>query len=143
MLSYGSLMAPIIPPGIGFILYGTVGQVSIGRLFAAGIIPGLMLWAALAIAISITARRRGYAPERETRADRCSEIARRALGRHLGDPVPDHPAAGPALRHLHAVGDRRLRGGLCGGDRRLRLPHADAGELPRGASKAAWSISAR
>jgi TRAP-type transport system large permease protein len=67
VLSYGSLMAPIIPPGIGFILYGTVGQVSIGRLFAAGIIPGLMLWASLAIAISITARRRGYAPERETR----------------------------------------------------------------------------
>ena len=65
VLSYGSLMAPIIPPGIGFILYGTVGQVSIGRLFAAGIIPGLMLWASLAIAISITARKRGYAPERD------------------------------------------------------------------------------
>jgi TRAP-type transport system large permease protein len=65
VLSYGSLMAPIIPPGIGFILYGTVGQVSIGRLFAAGILPGLMLWAAMAIAISITARQRGYGPERE------------------------------------------------------------------------------
>ena len=63
VLSYGSLMAPIIPPGIGFILYGTVGQVSIGRLFAAGIIPGVMLWAALAVTISITARRRGYKPE--------------------------------------------------------------------------------
>jgi tripartite ATP-independent transporter DctM subunit len=68
VISYGSLLAPIIPPGIGFILYGTVGQVSIGRLFAAGIIPGLMLWAALAIAISITARRRGYGPELEKRA---------------------------------------------------------------------------
>lgn len=67
VLSYGSLMAPIIPPGIGFILYGTVGQVSIGRLFAAGILPGLMLWVALAIAISITARRGGYGPERERR----------------------------------------------------------------------------
>ncbi|WP_375459416.1 TRAP transporter large permease subunit, partial [uncultured Enterovirga sp.] len=65
VISYGSLMAPIIPPGIGFILYGTVGQVSIGRLFAAGIIPGLLLWAALAVAIWITARQRGYAPERE------------------------------------------------------------------------------
>ena len=31
-----SLITPIIPPGIGFILYGTVGQVSIGRLFAGG-----------------------------------------------------------------------------------------------------------
>ena len=67
VLSYGSLLAPIIPPGIGFILYGTVGQVSIGRLFAAGIIPGLLLWAALALTISITARRRGYAPELKTR----------------------------------------------------------------------------
>ncbi len=66
VISYGSLMAPIIPPGIGFILYGTVGQVSIGRLFAAGIVPGLMLWASLAIAISITARRRGYGPERDS-----------------------------------------------------------------------------
>ena len=69
VVSFGSLMAPIIPPGIGFILYGTVGQVSIGRLFAAGILPGFMLWAAMAIAISITARRRGYGPERDRAPD--------------------------------------------------------------------------
>ena len=49
VLSYGSLITPIIPPGIGYILYGTVGQVSIGRLFAGGIVPGLMLWAAMAV----------------------------------------------------------------------------------------------
>jgi tripartite ATP-independent transporter DctM subunit len=67
VLSFGSLMTPIIPPGIGFILYGTVGQVSIGRLFAAGLLPAFLLWAALAIAISWTARRRGYAPERKVR----------------------------------------------------------------------------
>jgi tripartite ATP-independent transporter DctM subunit len=60
-------MTPIIPPGIGFILYGTVGQVSIGRLFAGGILPGLILWLSLAIAVSLTAKRRGYRPERETR----------------------------------------------------------------------------
>jgi tripartite ATP-independent transporter DctM subunit len=79
VLAFGSLMAPIIPPGIGFILYGTVGQVSIGRLFAAGIIPGLMLWAALAIAIAVTARRRGYAPERRTRPT-LAEIASASVG---------------------------------------------------------------
>lgn len=67
VLAFGSLMTPIIPPGIGFILYGTVGQVSIGRLFAAGFLPALMLWAALALTISITARRRGYEPERKQR----------------------------------------------------------------------------
>jgi tripartite ATP-independent transporter DctM subunit len=79
VLSYGSLLAPIIPPGIGFILYGTVGQVSIGRLFAAGIIPGLMLWAALAFTISVTARRRGYEPELKKRPT-AKEIALAAWG---------------------------------------------------------------
>jgi tripartite ATP-independent transporter DctM subunit len=68
VLSFGSLLTPIIPPGIGFILYGTVGQVSIGRLFAAGIVPALILWVALGVTISITARIRGFAPERATRA---------------------------------------------------------------------------
>jgi tripartite ATP-independent transporter DctM subunit len=73
ILSFGSLMTPIIPPGIGFILYGTVGQVSIGRLFAAGILPGLLLWTALAMAVSLTAKQRGYKPERE-RMSRPMEI---------------------------------------------------------------------
>jgi tripartite ATP-independent transporter DctM subunit len=67
VLSYGSLLTPIIPPGIGFILYGTVGQVSIGRLFAAGFVPALMLWAALAATIAYTAKRRGIAAELKVR----------------------------------------------------------------------------
>ncbi|MCX7962112.1 MAG: TRAP transporter large permease [Burkholderiales bacterium] len=79
VLSYGSLMTPIVPPGIGFILYGTVGQVSIGRLFAAGLVPALLLWAALALTISLTARRRGYAPERATPPS-AAEIGRALWG---------------------------------------------------------------
>ena len=67
------------PAGIGFILYGTVGQVSIGRLFAAGILPALMLWAALAFTISVTASKRGYAPERKTRPT-VREVARATWG---------------------------------------------------------------
>ncbi|MBL8706095.1 MAG: TRAP transporter large permease subunit, partial [Rhodospirillales bacterium] len=63
VLSFGSLLTPIIPPGIGFILYGSVGQVSIGRLFAAGFVPAFLLWIAMAGTIAYTARRRGYAPE--------------------------------------------------------------------------------
>jgi tripartite ATP-independent transporter DctM subunit len=63
VLSYGSVLTPIIPPGIGFILYGTVGQVSIGRLFAAGFVPAFLLWAALSVTIAITARRRGIEAE--------------------------------------------------------------------------------
>ena len=83
VLSYGSLLAPIIPPGIGFILYGTVGQVSIGRLFAAGVIPGLMLWAALAFTISVTARKTRLPARAEETPYREGDRARLA-GRHLG-----------------------------------------------------------
>lgn len=67
VLSFGSVLTPIIPPGIGMILYGTIGQVSIGRLFAAGFVPAILLWIALGWAISRTARRRGYPAERDRR----------------------------------------------------------------------------
>jgi tripartite ATP-independent transporter DctM subunit len=67
VLSFGALLTPIIPPGIGMIIYGTIGQVSIGRMFAAGFFPALVLWLALATTVSITARRRGYQPERKAR----------------------------------------------------------------------------
>jgi TRAP-type transport system large permease protein len=79
VLSYGSLMTPIIPPGIGFILYGTVGQVSIGRLFAAGFIPAFLLWAAMALTIWLTARKRNYQPERKTRPS-AKEVGRAMWG---------------------------------------------------------------
>jgi tripartite ATP-independent transporter DctM subunit len=68
IFSFGSLLTPIIPPGIGMILYGTVGQVSIGRLFAAGFVPAFILWMALALTISVTARYRGYGAQRTRRA---------------------------------------------------------------------------
>lgn len=67
IISYGSLITPIIPPGIGYILYGTVGQVSIGRLFAAGIFPGLLLWVTISLTVAYTAHRRGILPERPRR----------------------------------------------------------------------------
>jgi tripartite ATP-independent transporter DctM subunit len=75
VLSFGSLLTPIIPPGIGMILYGTIGQVSIGRLFAAGFLPAFMLWIALATAIWLTAHRRGYEPERRTRPNLAETVS--------------------------------------------------------------------
>jgi TRAP-type transport system large permease protein len=79
VLSFGSILTPIIPPGIGMILYGTIGQVSIGRLFAAGFVPALLLWIGLAGTIWLTARRRGYPPERERRP-RLGEVGRAFAG---------------------------------------------------------------
>ena len=67
VLSFGAVLTPIIPPGIGMILYGTIGQVSIGRLFAAGLLPAILLWIGLTLAVWLTARARNYAPQRTSR----------------------------------------------------------------------------
>jgi C4-dicarboxylate transporter DctM subunit len=61
-----SCMGPIIPPSIPFIIYGVIAQVSIGALFVAGILPGLLLGLCLMIYMVIVARRDGY--PREPRA---------------------------------------------------------------------------
>lgn len=67
-LVYSSLEVPTIPPSIGLILFGTIAQVSIGRLFAGGIIPGLLIMTFLMITVAITSRIRNFAPLREKRA---------------------------------------------------------------------------
>jgi tripartite ATP-independent transporter DctM subunit len=63
-----SLITATIPPSMGLIIYGSVGEVSIGRLFAGGFIPGFMMMLALMITIRITAKKRGYLPERNQSA---------------------------------------------------------------------------
>ena len=50
LIAAGGVIAPVIPPSIGFILFGVIANVSIGRLFLAGIFPGLMMGLSLLIA---------------------------------------------------------------------------------------------
>jgi len=50
----------IIPPSIPLIVYGLVANVSIGSLFIAGILPGIMIGISLMITIGIVARIRGF-----------------------------------------------------------------------------------
>ena len=59
-IAVGSLITATIPPSIGLILYGYVGNVSIGRLFLAGIIPGLLMMAGLMLTTYLIAKKRGY-----------------------------------------------------------------------------------
>jgi len=47
LLSAASIIAPIIPPSIGFVVFGVAANVSISKLFMAGIVPGLILGLAL------------------------------------------------------------------------------------------------
>jgi tripartite ATP-independent transporter DctM subunit len=63
-----SVITPIIPPGIGLILYGFLGDVSVGRLFIAGIIPGALITVTLMIVVRIRAKSRDYRPTRAVAA---------------------------------------------------------------------------
>lgn len=59
-IAVGSLITATIPPSIGLILYGFVGNVSIGRLFLAGIIPGILMMAVLMFTTYVIAKKRKY-----------------------------------------------------------------------------------
>jgi TRAP-type transport system large permease protein len=50
LVAAGGIIAPIIPPSIGFVLFGVAAGVSISKLFLAGIVPGLFLGVGLCFA---------------------------------------------------------------------------------------------
>ncbi len=60
VVSVSSGLAIIIPPSIGFIVYGVITNASIGALFAAGIIPGIIVGIALMIVVYFISKKRGY-----------------------------------------------------------------------------------
>ncbi len=71
LLASASVIGPIIPPSIGFILYGVVGGVSITKLFLAGIVPGLLIALALCVTWLLVARKEQFAlPPRQSGAVR-------------------------------------------------------------------------
>ena len=56
LIAAGGIIAPVIPPSIGFILFGVIGGVSISKLFMAGIFPGILMGLALIVTWWIVAR---------------------------------------------------------------------------------------
>jgi tripartite ATP-independent transporter DctM subunit len=57
LIAAGGIIAPVIPPSIGFILFGVIGGVSISKLFMAGIFPGILMGFALIVTWWIVARK--------------------------------------------------------------------------------------
>lgn len=72
---FSALITISIPPSIGMVLYGSIGEVSIGRLFSGGIVPGLLMMIFLMITVSITAKKRGYLPQNKERVPTKEMIA--------------------------------------------------------------------
>ncbi|MVA95983.1 TRAP transporter large permease subunit [Nitratireductor sp. CAU 1489] len=55
-----AVLAPIIPPSILLVIYGWQANVSIGDLFVAGIVPGLVIAIALVVTVAVMTRLRGF-----------------------------------------------------------------------------------
>lgn len=53
----------IIPPSIPFVIYGVTASVSVGDMFIAGIIPGIVITVGLMIVAYFISKKRGYKPE--------------------------------------------------------------------------------
>lgn len=58
----GALLAPVIPPSMLFVIFGVLAQISIGDLFIAGIIPGLMMTFAFVCVVALLGYRYNYPP---------------------------------------------------------------------------------
>jgi C4-dicarboxylate transporter DctM subunit len=115
-----SCMGPVIPPSIPFIIYGVIANVSIGSLFLAGVVPGLMLGLGLMIYIYFVARRGKYPLDspsswREVAAGTWRAIPALlmpviVLGGILGGVFTPTEAAGIAVFYAFLVGSLLYRG---------------------------------
>jgi TRAP-type transport system large permease protein len=71
LIACAGIIAPIIPPSIAFVIFGVAANVSITKLFLAGIFPGVLMAASIAIAWYIVAKKENVKPPpKATRAER-------------------------------------------------------------------------
>lgn len=57
LIAAGGIIAPIIPPSISFIIFGVAANISVTKLFMAGIVPGLLMGLTLVLVWTFVARR--------------------------------------------------------------------------------------
>jgi tripartite ATP-independent transporter DctM subunit len=76
----GGLMSPIIPPSMLFVIYGVLAQISIGDMFIAGIIPGLMMGGAFVLVVVCLGFFYNYPKE--------AQIGRREAVSHILSAIP-------------------------------------------------------
>src|SRR5690606_29385966 len=76
LISAGGIIAPVIPPSIGFVVFGVAAGVSITRLFLAGLFPGILMGLALVITWYIVARDE---PAARTQRASLREVGKSAL----------------------------------------------------------------
>jgi len=83
LIAAGGVIAPVIPPSIGFVVFGVAANVSIPRLFVAGIVPGVLMGLSLIVAwwwvsrgqALATLPRKGWAERARTLRDGLAALA--------------------------------------------------------------------
>ena len=73
-----SAATPVIPPGVNLIVFTLIAQISLGRTFAAGYVPGFLMAGAMMVTVAIIANKRNYPKSREKRAS-IGEIFKQAF----------------------------------------------------------------
>lgn len=79
-------VGPIIPPSVLFVVYGSLTGVSVGDLFLAGIVPGLIMGTTTMVVAYVTSRRRGY--QQDPAPFSWSTLGGAALGGAVAGLVP-------------------------------------------------------
>lgn len=111
IIAASATIAPIIPPSVPMVLYALLSGASIGALFLAGVVPGLLMAASLMAAVAVVAHRRGLSKGEALPASAVLSALRRALvpltlpivllgGLFSGVVTPTEAAA---LAALHAL----------------------------------------
>ena len=75
LIASAGIIAPVIPPSIGFVIFGVAANLSIGKLFMAGIVPGLLLGASIAVTWYFVAKKEAITPPaKATTAERWAAL---------------------------------------------------------------------
>lgn len=79
LLSVAATVGPIIPPSIPLVIYGVVTGESIGKLFAGGILPGIVFCGSLMVAAYLVSRRREYPRQKRATARELWDALRESI----------------------------------------------------------------